>query len=216
MYFKNRIHMVILSSHGILYILTKLRSYYMKKSFIALLIISVFTSFTLGFMIKQVLITNNAVYDYDAFYKYVDKVKNKFNVTGYTQILKDSDAVTTVPDSLYGRQDLDQGLYSRQKSFFFKNKDNGVVILLSISASKLDSVPAWTNSIGYTTSAYNQTEGRYKDTYSHTFSDSEIFAYNYVSDGVNVHLISIAKDSGDKIISLEEMVKFVEQLKKQL
>lgn len=188
----------------------------MKKSYIGLLIVSVLVSFTLGFTIKQVLNLNDDDYDYNAFHEYIGKLDSKFQIPGYTQILKDSNSVIAVPDLLYGRQDMDQGLYSRQKSFFFKNKDNGVVILLSISACKRDSTPSWTNSIGYTASAYNQPEGKFKDTFSHKFSDSEIYAYSYVREGVNVQLISIAKDSGDKILSLEEMVKFIDQLEKQL
>lgn len=160
--------------------------------------------------------SNNVVYDYEAFYKYIEKINRKFEVTGYTQILKDTDSVVAVPDSLFGRQDFDKGLYSRQKSFFFKNKDNGVVILLSVSACKTELTPSWTSSIGYTTSLYNQPEGRFKDTYSNKFSDNEVYVFSFVRDNVNVQLISIAKESGDKILALDEMVKFLNQMQKQL
>ncbi|TCP52710.1 hypothetical protein EV586_10885 [Tumebacillus sp. BK434] len=142
-------------------------------------------------------------------------IKQNFQMEGYQEILKDTDSIVLVPDSVAGPQYADGGLYPRQKSMIFKKKSNGTVLLLSIS--KTDNAvqgKRWTHSSGYEARQYNSPEGDYKDVYAAIFPQTDVYTYSFEGTGYSINLTALAHPmmAEEGVLALNELAQFTDKL----
>lgn len=187
-----------------------------QKIYIILVIIMTFIS---GIWVNKYYYSkqkiNQTEYNIDAFKNVVTKVKSSFNVDGYENILGNSGYTVAVPDSVAGRQDFSlEGLYSREQNFIYKNPNNSVVILMSITANKkISTEKEWQHSIGYESRIHNSKTNNYKNYYSGTFSTSDVYLYSFASQGYNISLVAISENlSNQEVFTASELVRFTDKL----
>lgn len=131
----------------------------------------------------------------------------------------DKNHLVVVPDSIAGRQGLSpNGLYSRQKLLIYKNKDNGTVILLSITANnKNTSGREWKHAAGYEPSFFNAQEGKFAESYNDIFSKAEVYNYSFDGSGYNISLIGISDNpKKESAFTLTQVAMFSDKLVKFL
>lgn len=148
----------------------------------------------------------------------VDRIQNEFTMEGYKEILGDNGDIVVVPDIIAGPQDnFPEGLYLRNKKFIYKNADNGMVIILSISAAEEREERFWNHSISYAKEAYNSQTSIYKDTYNSIFPDSEVSIYEFSGDGYSLSIVGISNNPNNMdVFTLNETAQFLQELNKYL
>ncbi|WP_066501860.1 hypothetical protein [Abyssisolibacter fermentans] len=158
---------------------------------------------------------NQLSYNIDTFKKVKNLIGKDFYVEGYEQIFKNQTDIVCVPNGIDDRQDLkDDGLYHRSKHYIYKNKKNGVIILMSITANNRNSKrKEWLHSMGYKPTTHNSNSNRYKDTYDKIFSKSEVYLYSFSGRGYNISLVGISDNpKHESVYTLNELAKFTDIL----
>lgn len=148
----------------------------------------------------------------------VDRIQNEFTMEGYKEILGENGDIVVVPDIIAGSQDnFPEGLYLRNRKFIYKNADNGMVIILSISAAEEREERFWNHSISYVKDKYNSQTGIYKDTYNSIFPDSEVSIYEFLGDGYSLSIVGISNNPNNmNVFTLNETAQFLQELNQYL
>jgi len=185
------------------------------------LLVIIIISFTVGlFFNNENIISNNDVheeYNMDAFKKVQMLIVNDLVVEGYKPIFAKNETYgIAVPPEIAGDQNYDKtSIYGRQRNLIYKNKEKGVVVLLSISANnRTTPEKEWIHSKGYDPLIHNNPKNeRYKEHYDEVFPDSQVYLYSYAAQGYNVSILSISDIYGDsKIRTLNELLKFTRKV----
>lgn len=149
--------------------------------------------------------------------KLVKLIQEDFQIEGYEQIMKNNmDNIVVVPDSVAGRQDTPGGLYERHKNYVFKNKEEGVVVLLDITSNNLDLTKRiWTHSMGYTPSLFNSPDPDHKhhEYYDEIYTNAESSLYSFIGKGYNVSIMAISDNPKNiEVFTLSKAATFVDSL----
>lgn len=191
----------------------------MRKNIVVICLVII--SFVCGYFFNSTFDETNSSSNNQQSYNIVtfNKVKNligeDFYVEGYEQIFKNQSDVVVVPNGIDGRQDLkDDGLYLRSKHYIYKNKKNGVIILMSITANNRNSKrKEWLHSMGYCPLTHNSKSNRYKDTFAEVFSKSEVYLYSFSGSGYNISLIGISDNPlNESVYTLNKLAEFTDIL----
>ena len=147
----------------------------------------------------------------------VNRIQKEFTMEGYKEILGENSDIVVVPDIIAGQQDIPEGLYLRNKKFIYKNSNNGMIIILSISASEKRVDRFWDHSINYAKENYNSETGIYKDTYDSIFPDSEVSIYDFRGDGYSLSIVGISDNPlNEDVFTLSQTAQFLQELEKYL
>lgn len=152
-------------------------------------------------------------YRLDDFRRKVEKLRSKFQPAPYTELIGESNHTLVVPEGVAGRQDLGlDGLYARQQMFVYKNKESGIVIIMSLSAaSSRKSGKEWKHSSDYVSGYYNAKEGKYADSYDPGFPAADMASYSFEAEGVSVELIALSH-AGDSNTLVTELASFTKEV----
>ena len=114
---------------------------------------------------------DNIKQNYDNYLELVEKVKTKFSMSGYTELLRDKNFFLALPMNA-----TETDLIGRQKMFIYKNATKNSIILMSISTSKYNDTETneWTSSYSYEPDYFNKKEGEYKEYYSSDYPKVQI------------------------------------------
>ncbi|KYH32066.1 hypothetical protein CLTEP_22870 [Clostridium tepidiprofundi DSM 19306] len=177
-----------------------------KRKTILIILIAFFIGFVTNNFINNkftVNVANSEVavdqFSMEQFEKISQLIRNEFRIEGYENMFPSNySQINGVPMCIDGCQgDTANGLYYRESKFLFRNKENGMQILLSISANKNYNLKSderkWLHSISYSPEIYNSKQnknwGKY---YCEKCSNTEIFQYSYAIRNYNISAIGFA------------------------
>lgn len=161
----------------------------------------------------------SAINDLSNYNKIVGSIQNEFAIDGYTEILGDRGDIVVVPDSITGKDESigQYGFYQRSKKFVYKNPDNAVVIILSISADENRGNNVWEHSINYTEDLFNPATGPLSESYNEVFPSTEVAQYSFAGDGFSISVLGISDNlNGEEVFTISEIAKFIDQISKYL
>ncbi|WP_048601852.1 hypothetical protein [Rubeoparvulum massiliense] len=142
----------------------------------------------------------------------VNKVQEHFQVDGYVNIIDDRDDVVGVPKNIVDKNaSYNEGTYPiPSRHFIYKNIENGMVILMSITPLDTNQ-NEWKHTIGYLSYHHNSSspESDFKETYSDTFPNSNVYLFNFIRNGNNFALVGIGdhQENLDTFIQLTEFTR---------
>lgn len=166
---------------------------------------------------KSIIPSKNSSLDTSKYELLVSRIQKEFTMEGYKEILGENSDIVVVPNVIDGRQDNPEGLYQRNKKFIYKNPHNGMIIILSISATEERVGRIWNHSINYTKGNYNSETGLYKDTYNSIFPDSEVSIYDFMGNGYSLSIVGISENPlKEEVFTLSQTAQFVQELEKYL
>ena len=136
-------------------------------------------------------IVNNK-YNLDNYSELVEKIKTKFSISGYTELLGDKNYFLALPMNA-----TETDLIGRQKMFVYKNATKNSIILMVISASKYNDAEnnEWTSSYDYEPINFNQEEGEYKEHYSSSYPKVQIATNSFNYNGCHISILSFSNDN---------------------
>ncbi|WP_042472032.1 hypothetical protein [Bacillus ndiopicus] len=192
----------------------------MKFKIAVVILIAFLIGVVAGLLLSTKNITSSKMNNLDTsnYELLVNRIKNEFNVEGYKEILGENGDIVVVPDIIDGQQDIfPEGLYYRNKKFVYKNSENGMIIILSISAAEEREGRFWNHSISYDSESYNSKTGMYKDTYNAIFPNSEASIYEFTGNGYSLLLVGISSNLDNvDVFTLNETAQFLQELAKYL
>lgn len=153
--------------------------------------------------------------NYDNYLELVDKIRTKFSISGYTELLRDKNYFLALPMNA-----TETDLIGRQKMFIYKNATKNSIILMSISASKYNDIETneWTSSYSYEPNYFNKNEGEYKEYYSSSYPKVDIATNSFNYNGCHISILSFANDNlidgegEDTYIAATELIAFSNDL----
>ncbi|GEN85247.1 hypothetical protein SLU01_35590 [Sporosarcina luteola] len=196
----------------------------MKIRMIIIVLITLLIGGVIGHMLPQknnseqsIISSTKSSLDTSKYELLVNRIQKEFTMEGYKEILGENSDIVVVPDIIAGQQDIPEGLYLRNKKFIYKNSNNGMIIILSISASEKRVDRFWDHSINYAKENYNSETGIYKDTYDSIFPDSEVSIYDFRGDGYSLSIVGISDNPlNEDVFTLSQTAQFLQELEKYL
>ncbi|NLJ96501.1 MAG: hypothetical protein GX321_05050 [Clostridiales bacterium] len=156
---------------------------------------------------------DNIKQNYDNYLELVEKVKTKFSMSGYTELLRDKNFFLALPMNA-----TETDLIGRQKMFIYKNATKNSIILMSISTSKYNDTETneWTSSYSYEPDYFNKKEGEYKEYYSSDYPKVQIATNGFNYNGCHISMLSFSNDNfiegEDTYIAATELIAFSNEL----
>ena len=154
-------------------------------------------------------------YYLEDFRKGVDRIRRDFKPNHYTEIIGESNHIVGVPDQIAGRQDsFPDGFYSRQQTFIYKNKENGLVVVMNLSANKGGKAGyEWKHSSSYVSDYFNAPEGKFSESYDTVYPNLTMASYAFEANGISIALIGFSKvNEANKNFVLDALARFVVDL----
>ncbi|WP_339186426.1 hypothetical protein NST37_06065 [Brevibacillus sp. FSL K6-6036] len=169
----------------------------MKKYKVILLIAGYISAFILGgfaysIVAKVHMVDAGNVFTEESserFQRLTEKLAEDFRRANYEEVVKGSNNLLTVPDSILGPQqeDIATSIFGRQKNYIYKNKADGTIVLLSISTRLGPQHPQWQHSICYSDARYNSPENDLREYYSSMFPAINVYQYGFEKNGYSIN-----------------------------